>query len=497
MQEDGTRYTTNYMLSTDPRYARLMQFMLPSEGSVSGRLLTDKTDPSKTWRITYSPHGIQRDTRYGEEPLEIVHANPAGQFRRWEPGELPPAARVTPAASRPTTQPTAGTAPVGPAPVADTAGSAGPSETTAAPQEPTTPANPAEARLEAYSKIHGKRPEWTKETPAESIWSDPTFQSNALTGLGVGLLGGLGGYALTGGQGGLAPWLMLGGGVGAGIGGLSGYNQWNANKTEYDDFLKKQKAWDAGLAAGTPVGMLEDGTPVTQEDVDSGNVQVVRSDEKGKPVYEIVEQGLKGISVPGKTGTRVDDKGGVWTEDGQERLPAEKDFAAKATYDKTPFIGTGVGQLGGEMQNGQMRYYGFVKPYPSAGNPLARDHHAYWVTDETRPLGGYIVYAYPKGELTNNPADYTWYKEGGGYWNLQKPMELSEVAALVANTSLDPNQAHLLDRSAAAKERLKQHANSRTFSTWGMFDNETLGYDPYGDGSPAWRIPYTPDNSGE
>ena len=290
---------------------------------------------------------------------------------------------------------------------------------------------------------------------------------------------------------------MLGGGVGAGIGGLSGYNQWNANKTEYDDFLKKQKAWDAGLAAGTPVGMLEDGTPVTQEDVDSGNVQVVRSDEKGKPVYEIVEQGLKGISVPGKTGTRVDDKGGVWTEDGQERLPAEKDFAAKATYDKTPFIGTGVGQLGGEMQNGQMRYYGFVKPYPSAGNPLARDHHAYWVTDETRPLGGYIVYAYPKGELTNNPADYTWYKEGGGYWNLQKPMELSEVAALVANTSLDPNQAHLLDRSAAAKERLKQHANSRTFSTWGMFDNETLGYDPYGDGSPAWRIPYTPDNSGE
>ena len=289
---------------------------------------------------------------------------------------------------------------------------------------------------------------------------------------------------------------MLGGGISAGISGLSGYNQWNANKTEYDNIRKKQKAWDAGLAAGTPVGTLEDGTPVTQGDVDTEKVRVVRAGEDG-PVYEVVEQGLKGISVPGKTGTRVDDKGGVWTEDGQERLPAEKDFAAKATYDKTPFIGTGVGQLGGEMQNGQMRYYGFVKPYYTTGNPLGRDHHAYWVTDDTRPLGGYIVYAYPKGELTNNPADYRWYKEGGGFLNLQKPMELDEVAALVANTSVDPNQAHLLDRSAAAKKRLKQHANSRIFSTWCMSDNETGGYDPYGDGSPARRIIYTPNNAGE
>ena len=70
----------------------------------------------------------------------------------------------------------------------------------------------------------------------------------------MGVTNYFGGYALTGGQGGLAPWLMLGGGVGAGIGGLSGYNQWNANKTEYDDIRKRQKEWDAGLEALTPVG---------------------------------------------------------------------------------------------------------------------------------------------------------------------------------------------------------------------------------------------------
>ena len=234
MKEDGTGYKSNYMLSTDPRYAKLMQFMLPSEGSVSGRLLTDKTDPSKTWQITYSPHGIQRDTRHGEEPLEIVHANPEGKFLRWEPGELPPAVKAVSTPPSSTERPVSEAAPVNPAPDASVISSPGPSETPAASQEPTTPStaeDPEAARRAAYIDSAGERPEWTKETPTESIWSDPTFQSNALTGLGVGLLGGLGGYALTGGQGGLAPWLMLGGGVGAGIGGLSGYNQWNANKT--------------------------------------------------------------------------------------------------------------------------------------------------------------------------------------------------------------------------------------------------------------------------
>ena len=178
--------------------------------------------------------------------------------------------------------------PLKPVTVSEDKSAENPSETPTASQEPTTPStaeDPEAARRAAYIKDHGARPEWDKAVPAESIWSDPTFQSNTLTGLGVGLLGGLGGYALTGGRGGLAPWLMLGGGISAGISGLSGYNQWNANKTEYEDFLKKQKAWDAGLKALTPVGTLEDGTPVTQGEVASGNVQVVGKNEDGTPLY--------------------------------------------------------------------------------------------------------------------------------------------------------------------------------------------------------------------
>lgn len=50
--------------------------------------------------------------------------------------------------------------------------------------------------------------------------SAKTSPSNILTGLGIGILGGLGGYALSGRKGGITPWLL----GGAGIGGLAGWS---------------------------------------------------------------------------------------------------------------------------------------------------------------------------------------------------------------------------------------------------------------------------------
>jgi len=50
--------------------------------------------------------------------------------------------------------------------------------------------------------------------------SAQTSPSNILTGLGIGILGGLGGYALSGRKGGITPWLL----GGAGIGGLAGWS---------------------------------------------------------------------------------------------------------------------------------------------------------------------------------------------------------------------------------------------------------------------------------
>ena len=352
------------------------------------------------------------------------------------------------------------------------------------PTTPSTAEDPEAARRAAYIKEHGERPVWDKEAPAESVWSDPSFQSSALWGTGLGLLGGLGGYALTGGRGGLAPWLMLGGGVGAGLGGLSAYNQWNTDKQTYDDILKKQEAWDEGLVAGTPVGTLEDGTPVTQGDVDSGNVQVVRASEDG-PVFERVGRGLKGVSVPGKTGTRVDDKGDVWTEDGKERLPAEKNFVAKRVYDTTPFIGTGVGDLGGSLQDGEMRYVGFRKPFFDGQNLLGYDYHQYYVHDSSRSRGGYTVYAYPKkpGTLTNNPDNYVWYYEDGGRQNTM-PLEL--VREIAARTPFHADAAHLLDTSEAAKSRNKKHIAAQNFSTWWLRSNDSSQHSPYEEDEWYW-----------
>jgi len=76
---------------------------------------------------------------------------------------------------------------------------------------------------------------------------------------------------------------MLGGGVGAGIGGLSGYNQWNANKTEYDDFLKKQKAWDKGLAEFDPFAI----------EVDSKEFKPVLRSARQTPVSQRVDTAVE------------------------------------------------------------------------------------------------------------------------------------------------------------------------------------------------------------
>lgn len=284
-----------------------------------------------------------------------------------------------------------------------------------------TSADTEKARRAAYIKEHGEKPEWTKETPTESIWSDPTFQSNALTGLGVGLLGGLGGYALTGGQGGLAPWLMLGGGVGAGIGGLSGYNQWNANKTEYDDFLKKQKAWDAGLEAGTPVGTLEDGTPVTREDLNTGKVRVVRVDPQTKQLVYRRQESDSGIDPaltvsqipeedPSGRPSFIDETGQRWNADKTMALPSP-DSKGEYVYKHTPALEY-ANRLG---SHGGVTYTGYEMPdsamdYENIGG---WDRHVFWVTDPHDINGGYKVYAYPRkaGRLTNNGADYVWKKE--------------------------------------------------------------------------------------
>lgn len=256
---------------TKPSNAELAE-LVPDTADIPSSYVQTPAGPEAARRNTNAPiaSGVPRA---GSEPVSAPEAPAVSDA---------PSVQEDDSASAPN-EDTNVTTTAAPAPVS--AGEPSQPATSAAPQKPTTPADPEKARRKAYSELRGERPEWTKKTPAESIWSDPTFQSNTLTGLGVGLLGGLGGYALTGGRGGLAPWLMLGGGIGAGIGGLSGYNQWNANKTEYEDFRKKQKEWDAGLEALTPVGILDDGTPVTQGDVATGEFEVVGKNEDGTPLY--------------------------------------------------------------------------------------------------------------------------------------------------------------------------------------------------------------------
>jgi len=291
-----------------------------------------------------------------------------------------------------------------------------------------------------------------------------------------------GGYALTGGQGGLAPWLMLGGGVGAGIGGLSGYNQWNTNKTEYDDILKQQKAWDAGLAAGTPVGMLEDGTPVTREDLDTGKVRVVRASEEGAFVFERVGKSNFDKDTPTaelKNGLSVDTEGHFWDANGN-RAPAPTDQPAQHVANTTPFVNTPVGTLGGTAADGSLRYVGYYKPGSSLENVTGSVYHKYWVHDAGHDNGGYAIFAVPRNgqhNLTNSPEDYVWYRENPSA-NAPTPINLEDVYDYVQATDIQGG-IHLFDNKPVTRRRNRAHRTQQEFNTHWFFQNERGPYNAY------------------
>jgi len=291
-----------------------------------------------------------------------------------------------------------------------------------------------------------------------------------------------GGYALTGGQGGLAPWLMLGGGVGAGIGGLSGYNQWNTNKTEYDDILKQQKACDAGLAAGTPVGMQEDGTPVTREDLDTGKVRVVRASEEGAFVFERVGKSNFDKDTPTaelKNGLSVDTEGHFWDANGN-RAPAPTDQPAQHVANTTPFVNTPVGTLGGTAADGSLRYVGYYKPNSSLENLAGLVYHKYWVHDAGHDNGGYAIFAVPRNgqhNLTNSPEDYVWYRENPSA-NAPTPINLEDVYDYVQATDIQGG-IHLFDNKPVTRRRNRAHRTQQEFNTHWFFQNERGPYNAY------------------
>jgi len=178
---------------------------------------------------------------------------------------------------------------------------------------------------------------------------------------------------------------MLGGGVGAGIGGLSGYNQWNANKTEYDDIRKKQKAWDERLAANTAETedkMLEDSAyqSAFPEDLPE-NYSVNRRELENK-----------GIVAPQRT--RFD----------QTVTPAYKEVAQYIPYaDHTLKVGSNGAQYRGYQQR------------------LGRNMHLYWLPDEAMTTGGHELQAVARfwsrkghlsNQLTSDPEAYTWWLDG-------------------------------------------------------------------------------------
>jgi len=357
------------------------------------------------------------------------------------------------------------------------------------PTTPSTAEDPEAARRAAYIKEHGERPGWDKEAPAESIWSDPTFQSNALTGLGVGLLGGLGGYALTGGQGGLAPWLMLGGGVGAGIGGLSGYDQWNTNKTEYDDILKKQKAWDAGLdlfepdpwkqTAETPTDESKEPTARIVDSIQLNGHPLVVDPEKGiggstgrtivdengveKPEYVYLREKFPEARISNEPAFTTAENVPVYkVQRGQDTLYADPSGTLYEDPDQIHRLSDVIPLLqqtgytlpqGAKAPANSLRFLASVDKWLW---PYGRERYLYSYQPKNGPA--YTIAAYPKeGAGTNNWRDYTWYKYGpradGSKENRSKDeISLSDMQKIINGMkSLPTGSTSIFDPSNAAE----------------------------------------------
>jgi len=85
------------------------------------------------------------------------------------------------------------------------------------------------------------------KAPKDQWYNDPRVQQKALWSTGIGLATALGGYALTGGRGGIAPWLLGGLGIGGGIGGMLGYKDWTDAAEQYKKNSEQWKAYDQAL----------------------------------------------------------------------------------------------------------------------------------------------------------------------------------------------------------------------------------------------------------